>query len=149
MAKAKGPDLTSTSENPGFSQHVANVDNMVSSATPDQRIAGIGWYRKIISVPSNLLNGPELFLQFDGAYSVTSLYIDGTQAASTVAAVTLAPLEGLAIGSNAKGDVFFGGELDEVAVYGAALPADRIADHIAIATSGPDASTWPLFRWLH
>src|SRR5947208_2759048 len=41
--------------------------------------AGTGWYRKIVPITSNLLNGPELYLQFEGAYSVTSLYIDGNQ----------------------------------------------------------------------
>src|SRR6185437_11323056 len=83
---------------------------------------------------------------FDGAHAL--LYIDGAQTASTVAPVTLAPAKGLAIGSSAAGDAFFTGGLDEVAVYGTALPADRIADHLAIAKNGPHASTWPLYRWV-
>lgn len=40
--------------------------------------SGTGWYRKTISVDSSLI-GKELFLEFGGAYQVTSLYIDGTQ----------------------------------------------------------------------
>jgi GH25 family lysozyme M1 (1,4-beta-N-acetylmuramidase) len=83
---------------------------------------------------------------FDGAHLL--LYVDGTQVGSTVAAVTPAPLAGISIAANAAGDAFFAGALDEVAVYGTALPADRIADHIAIAKNGPSAGTWPLFRWL-
>ena len=39
---------------------------------------GIGWYRKTISVDPSLI-GKELYLEFGGAYQVTSLYIDGTQ----------------------------------------------------------------------
>ena len=39
---------------------------------------GLGWYRKTISVDPSLI-GKELFLEFAGAYQVTSLYIDGTQ----------------------------------------------------------------------
>ena len=39
---------------------------------------GIGWYRKTITVDPSLI-GQELYLEFGGAYLVTSLYIDGTQ----------------------------------------------------------------------
>jgi hypothetical protein len=85
-------------------------------------------------------------LTFDGAHAL--LYIDGAQTAATVAPVTLAPPDGLAIGASAAGDAYFAGGLDEVAVYGATLPADRIGDHLAIAKNGPRASTWPLYRWL-
>jgi beta-galactosidase len=39
---------------------------------------GMGWYRKTIPVDASLI-GKELYLEFGGAYQVTSLYIDGTQ----------------------------------------------------------------------
>jgi beta-galactosidase len=39
---------------------------------------GIGWYRKTITIDPSLI-GKELYLEFGGAYQVTSLYIDGTQ----------------------------------------------------------------------
>ena len=39
---------------------------------------GTGWFRKTINVDSSLI-GKELYLEFGGAYQVTSLYIDGTQ----------------------------------------------------------------------
>jgi beta-galactosidase len=40
--------------------------------------SGTGWYRKTITVDPSLI-GKELYLEFGGAYQVTSLYIDGTQ----------------------------------------------------------------------
>ena len=40
---------------------------------------GNGWYRKTITIDSSLI-GKELYLEFGGAYLVTSLFIDGTQA---------------------------------------------------------------------
>jgi beta-galactosidase len=39
---------------------------------------GIGWYRKTITIDPSLI-GKELYLEFGGAYLVTSLFIDGTQ----------------------------------------------------------------------
>ena len=39
---------------------------------------GIGWYRKTITIDPSLV-GKELYLEFGGAYLVTSVYIDGTQ----------------------------------------------------------------------
>src|ERR1039457_5549538 len=45
MAKKKGPDLNSPATNPNFGAHVSNVQNMVGSASPEQRIVGIGWYK--------------------------------------------------------------------------------------------------------
>jgi beta-galactosidase len=41
-------------------------------------VSGTGWYRKTITVDASLL-GTELYLEFGGAYQVTSLYIDGAQ----------------------------------------------------------------------
>ena len=46
MARGKGPNLADPAENPAYGQHVANVSNMVASASPEQRISGIGWYRR-------------------------------------------------------------------------------------------------------
>ena len=39
---------------------------------------GPGWFRKTINVTNDLI-GDELYLQFEGGYLVTNLYIDGTQ----------------------------------------------------------------------
>lgn len=46
MARSKGPNLASPDENPDYGNHVANVRGMVQSASPSQRISGIGWYRR-------------------------------------------------------------------------------------------------------
>ena len=40
--------------------------------------SGTGWYRKIVTIDPNSV-GKELYLDFGGAYQVTTLYIDGTQ----------------------------------------------------------------------
>lgn len=53
----KGPDLTSPAENPGFEQHVSNINDMVGSASPDQRIAGKGWYRKAAQDVAHIATG--------------------------------------------------------------------------------------------
>lgn len=56
MAK-KGPDLSNTAENPDYETHVGNVQRMVGSASPNQRIAGIGWYRKAATDVSHIATG--------------------------------------------------------------------------------------------
>ena len=45
MARSKGPDLSSTAENPNFETHVDRVQQARSRATPEQEIAGGRWYR--------------------------------------------------------------------------------------------------------
>jgi hypothetical protein len=54
---AKGPDLASAAENPDHAQHVANVSNMIKSATPEQRTAGIGWYRNAAQDAAHIASG--------------------------------------------------------------------------------------------
>ena len=56
---AKGPDLTSAATNPDHAQHVANVSNMIGSATPEQRIGGIGWYRSAAQDTMHIASGIE------------------------------------------------------------------------------------------
>ncbi len=129
---------------PAVTVSVASTGDAVSAALVDTT----GVSHALASAAGSLSTGAwhHVALTFDGAHAL--LYIDGAQAASAVAPITLAPLDGLAIGASAAGDAYFAGGLDEVAVYGSALPADRIADHLAIARNGPRASTWPLYRWL-
>lgn len=38
---------------------------------------GTGWYRKTFTTPSDMRNGDRLFVDFDGAYMNTSVYING------------------------------------------------------------------------
>ena len=56
---AKGPELTSAATNPDHAQHVANVSNMIGSATPEQRIGGIGWYRSAAQDTMHIASGIE------------------------------------------------------------------------------------------
>jgi hypothetical protein len=135
VGSASAPAVTLSVGSAGDAVSVALVDTTGVShalASPGGSLSKGAWHH--------------VALTFDGAHAL--LYIDGSQTASTVAAVTLAPPSGLAIGSSAAGDAYFAGGLDEVAVYGKALPADRIADRVAIAKNGPHAATWPLYRWL-
>lgn len=57
MARGKGPNLASAAENPDHPQHVANVSNMIGSATPEQRIGGIGWYRSAAQDTMHIASG--------------------------------------------------------------------------------------------
>jgi len=60
------------------------------------------------------------------------LYADGTQVASTTPAdAPVAGINALYIGRrhDGTGNSFFPGRIDEVAIYGVALPASRILDH--------------------
>jgi hypothetical protein len=45
MVHSKGPDLSTTAENPNFETHVNCVQQARSRATPEQEIAGGRWYR--------------------------------------------------------------------------------------------------------
>lgn len=54
---AKGPDLTKPAENPDYESHVSNVQNMVRSANGNQRISGVGWYRKAAQDVSHIATG--------------------------------------------------------------------------------------------
>lgn len=56
---AKGPDLTNPATNPDHPAHVANVSNMIGSATPEQRIGGIGWYRSAAQDTMHVASGIE------------------------------------------------------------------------------------------
>jgi hypothetical protein len=57
MAGKKGPDLTNPDENPGYETHVQNVQDMAKSASPGQRVAGIGWYRKAATDVAHIATG--------------------------------------------------------------------------------------------
>jgi hypothetical protein len=81
-----------------------------------------------------------LVVTYDSATSI-AVYVDGgavgsAQATSGVLATVL-DLTGLEVGKdNAAVPVFFNGTLDEAAVYGAALNADRVAAHFAAGQGG-------------
>jgi hypothetical protein len=45
MARSKGPDLSSTAENPNFETHVGRVERALGDASATQRINGGRWYR--------------------------------------------------------------------------------------------------------
>lgn len=72
---AKGPNLASAAENPDHAQHVANVSNMIGSATPEQRIGGIGWYRNagqdMMHIASGIHPGQEVAHPTQGDVGVT------------------------------------------------------------------------------
>jgi hypothetical protein len=62
------------------------------------------------------------------------LYIDGVQNATSTSTVNLTPNnQTLNLGREERNSQFFGGQLDDVAVYGTALPGDRVARHYEIA----------------
>jgi hypothetical protein len=81
-----------------------------------------------------------LVVTYDGATSI-SAYVDGgavgsAQATSGVLATVL-DLSGFEVGrDNAATPAFFSGTLDEAAVYGAALNADRVSAHFAAGHGG-------------
>jgi hypothetical protein len=77
---------------------------------------------------------------YDGATSIRA-YVDGgvvgsAQATSGVLATVL-DLSGFEVGrDHAATPAFFSGTLDEAAVYGAALNADRVSAHFAAGHGG-------------
>jgi RHS repeat-associated protein len=78
------------------------------------------------------------------ASGVATLYVDGSQAntGSTVGLTTLASNTGtLDVGHAGTGN-YFGGSLDELAIYGSALTAAAVATHYAQGTTL--APTWTL-----
>lgn len=81
----------------------------------------------------NLASGQtrHIVATFDGTN--VKLYVDGTQVASTALSGSLAPStsSALVIGDTAGGSRAWGGTLDEVAYYGSALSATRVAAHYA------------------
>lgn len=54
---AKGPDLSDPKQNPDYENHVSNVSNMIGSANGNQRINGIGWYRRAAQDVSHIAIG--------------------------------------------------------------------------------------------
>ena len=38
---------------------------------------GIGWYRKTLTIPENLRKDRQVFLQFDGVFTNSTVYVDG------------------------------------------------------------------------
>jgi len=71
------------------------------------------------------------------------LYVDGTLAETLDDARPLSAVSTVAlIGAHSQG-AFLSGDLDEVAVYDAVLPPDRIALHHELGRNGPMASTGP------
>jgi hypothetical protein len=57
--KDKGPDITSTSENPDYETHVGRVQGSLAASTPRQRIAGGRWYRGAFQDAMHIAHGVE------------------------------------------------------------------------------------------
>ncbi len=76
-------------------------------------------------------------LTYDG--TTATLYINGTSAGSTSSGTVAISLSNMTIGSINAGD-YFPGTLDEVAIYGSALPAARVSAHYAAGTTAPSAT---------
>ena len=72
------------------------------------------------------------------------LYINGALVATTGASVVVNPVRPIRIGGGQNeadpGDYFFMGDVDEVAVYNAALPADRIEYHYGLGAYGENTA---------
>lgn len=85
-----------------------------------------------------------LVATYDG--TTKRFYINGNQVATAVIEAVPNPLRPLRIGAGQNeldpGNYFFSGDLDEVAVYGYALPAERVADHYNL---GKYSTTTPPF----
>lgn len=72
------------------------------------------------------------------AGGAAKLYLDGVLNASSTSSVQLTPNAlALNVGRESANNYFFGGSLDEVAVYGTALSAARIQQHYAAGTGIP------------
>ncbi len=96
---------------------------------------------------------------YDGA--VGRLYIDG-QMSGQIAASSLRVRGELRLGYRAATAPvmmgmmvtpgtpasYFSGELDEVAIYGRALPAVIVRQHVLAGANGQSTMTSPVFRWL-
>ncbi len=77
--------------------------------------------------------------------AVARLYVDGVQRAQTSSTVQLTPsANALNIGRSNDGSYFFGGSLDDVAVYRTVLSATRIQAHFAAASTPTVDTTAPL-----
>jgi hypothetical protein len=75
---------------------------------------------------------------YDG--SVRRIYVDGVVVAEAALAGGANSSGGtFSIGSSGGLSGFFGGTIDEVAVYGKALATDRIVEHHREGTAGPDS----------
>ena len=59
MAPSKGPDLSSTAENPGFETHVGHVLQARSRASEAQEISGSRWYRAAYGDARSIALGAE------------------------------------------------------------------------------------------
>lgn len=72
-------------------------------------------------------------------------YVNGALLGNVVGTTqpTISPAV-FAIGQRGDGAEFFNGVVDEVALYGAALPIARVQAHYTAATAGPPATTVPL-----
>src|SRR5262249_47651062 len=112
----------------------------------------------VFSIPLNANNGSvaQLFTSAtinDGAWHHVVatvdpalgqfIYLDGAQSANHTGVYTLLTnAEPLSLGADyLRGEGYFGGSLDDVAVYDAALSATQIAAHYALRTNGGTSGT--------
>jgi large repetitive protein len=101
----------------GFERYVDNVQHFVSAAAPT-----VGTFTHIVGT----YDGRQLILYVNGMQTADSPYMDARDAAATGV-----PLR---IGYNGEPQIgVINGVLDEVAVYGSALPSARVKAHYAAA----------------
>lgn len=105
----------------------------------------------IMSEPGTVVAGEwyHVAATYDGA--VGRLHLNGEVVGETTGGFSLRTAGALAVGRAVRGeaDVFFyKGAIDEVAVYDHALSRATIRRHHRIGSTGPEAVTFPLFRWL-
>jgi hypothetical protein len=110
--------------------------------TADQLVGYFGngtGYASVSSAPIDT-NWHHVVTTYDN--QTAKMYVDGTLRASQNSSVQLTPnSQALNIGrSGADNSYYFGGQLDEVAVYGTALSATRVQAHFTPSTGGPDTT---------
>jgi 1,4-alpha-glucan branching enzyme len=120
-----------------------------SSTQLEFLMAGVSNGTITVSPPSSY-TWHHLAATYDGL-SMINLYIDGQLATQQVAsggmAITTDPL---AIGAKPSGGLttFFNGDIDDVRIYGSALPASQIAQLYNIDSVGDGIPDWWRLQWF-
>jgi len=110
--------------------YVTTTGNLVA------KVQGVGSVTTVVSSPG-LADGNWHYVVATDDGSNVNLYVDGQLRATTTTFGGAASITGttVSIGQAVAGGSYFNGILDEVAVYGTALGADRVAAHFLAASS--------------